>query len=128
VSRRRLALVAALGAAAPVAVGATLAARGGSSAPHPGLQEVGRIHAALHTIGRLCTHPADARNAPTLEQQAQTLLVFARRYPDSTFRIDDETGRTTSLLLVGREALRRCAPPLAHRLDDALPTSLRSMP
>ena len=127
-SRRRLALVAALGAAAPVAVGATLAARGGSTAPTPDLHDVSRVHAALHTIGRLCRHPADTRTAVTLELQARTLLVFARRYPDATFRIDDETGRTTSLLLVGREALRRCAPPLAQRLDAALPASLRSMP
>ena len=89
--------------------------------------EVNRIHAALHDIGARCG-PAAADPA-TLQQLAadvEVIVSFAQRYPDALFTIDDETGRSLSLLLVARDETAICAPVASQRADSALPAQFRA--
>lgn len=117
-----------------VALVALLAAvfvdRGRSPAParsaKPKPQEVRRVHAVLHGIEEACSGSrVGPRVSASLEANANTIVRFARKYPQVRFPIDDESGRALSLLLVAREALLPCAPLAAARVDRALPQKYR---
>lgn len=88
--------------------------------------EVQGVHDALHDIDARCV-PGRA-GASGLERDAEVILDFARRYPDARFPIDDETGRTLSLLMTAREGLRGCSPATAARIDAAVPPQYRLRP
>lgn len=119
---RRLIAALALGVGVLVALGAVLGPRLGETTAQPAGAEVDDVHAILHRLERTCGRsgrsPAARRQ---LDRDVGSILAFARAYPEARFQIDDETGRTLSLLLVGREATRRCAPQASARLDAALP-------
>ncbi len=113
-----------------LAFGGVLAAvesDGGSrTASAPGTAEIRRIHATLHAIDRVCTRAhIDPATRRLLERDARMFARFARTYPQARFQIDDEDARPVSMLLVAREALRRCAPGAAAIVDAALPANMR---
>ncbi|MEU0680133.1 MULTISPECIES: hypothetical protein [Streptomyces] len=83
------------------------------------------VHDALHTIDARCRAKGGDVEQAALTRDVDTIIDFSRRYPDARFPIDDETGRTLSLLLVTRQSLRDCAPALAARVDRALPSDFR---
>ena len=85
--------------------------------------EVRDVHDALHDIDNRCRPGRSGGYA--LEHDADVILAFAQRYPDATFPIDDETGRTLSLLLTARQGLQVCTGATAARIDRALPMSYR---
>ncbi len=85
--------------------------------------EVQGVHDVLHDIDARCQPRRPGGNA--LERDAEMILGFAQRYPDARFPIDDETGRTLSLLLTARRGLQVCAPAAAARIDRALPPNYR---
>ena len=87
--------------------------------------EVDRIHAALHEMGAVCTRDADEATQVRIETAVDLLVEFALRYPNATFQIDDETGRSLGLLLVARNEMQVCAPRAAARANAALPSQYR---
>lgn len=104
----------------------------GSATPAaPGLQTAApqdaarRVHDSVHALGRICK-PGATNLTPRVRPHVETVLNFARRYPDASFPIHDETGTAVSLLLVTREGLRTCAPPLVDSVNQALPPQYRS--
>jgi hypothetical protein len=124
---RRVAVAIALFVGALVALGAIFASRGGEGAAQPTAAEVARVHAILHRLDRTC---ARSRGLPAarkqLDRDVDTILAFTVAYPEARFPIDDESGTALSLLLVTREATRRCAPDASRRFDDALPEQFRT--
>lgn len=89
--------------------------------------QVGRVHAALHDIGARCGPTAANPSArQQLAADAEVIVSFAERYPEALFTVDDEAGRTLSLLLVARDELRICAPAASRRADLALPPQFRA--
>lgn len=88
--------------------------------------DVQRVHEALHDIDARCS--LGRPGGGDLEHDAGVILDFAQRYPDARFPIDDETGRTLSLLMTAREGLDGCAPAVAARIDAALPPQYRRRP
>jgi hypothetical protein len=92
--------------------------------------QVRRVHEAMHDIAARC-QPGVAASEDTrreLDRDVEVILVFARGFPDARLQIDDESGRTLSLLLGVRDDLRRCAPTVAGRLDPAIPPPYRQQP
>jgi hypothetical protein len=121
---RRVGAALALLIGAMLALGGILAARGRSAEPLP--SEVRRLHDVLHGLGTACVRSGRSRSERRrLDRGVDTILAFARAYPEARFQIDDETGRAVTVLLVAREAVQRCAPDAAARLDEALPKGLR---
>lgn len=85
-----------------------------------------RVHQALHALGRICK-PNDTTNQTSQARRpVAVILDFARRYPKTTFHIDDETGTAISLLIVVRQSLRSCAPSLMSRVNRALPSQYQT--
>lgn len=112
----------ALGVGVLVALGAVVGPRLGETAAQPTAAEADDVHAILHRLERTCARSGRSPAARAqLDRDVATILAFARAYPEAQFQIDDETGRTLSLLLVAREATRRCAPQASARLNAALP-------
>ncbi|MFF7643867.1 hypothetical protein [Streptomyces canus] len=91
----------------------------------PPAVDVRRVHNALHDIDARCGTAVSGKARAELEGDADTVTAFARRYPDASFRVDDETGTTLSLLLVVRQGLRDCAPTATARVNQALPPEYR---
>jgi hypothetical protein len=126
-TRRLAAPAGAAALALAAAVALTLTEDGAS--PVPTAVQVQAVHRALHDIDAQCPgagkDPVDAQSR--VQGDVETIVAFAQRYPDAAFPfpIDQETGRTQSLLLVARQAMRTCAPALASRLNLALPQRLR---
>ena len=89
-------------------------------------REVERMHDALHALGRECDKDESRRSAARIERAVDTVLSFARRYPEGRFAVDDETGSALSLLVATREDLRSCAPAASARVSDVLPPGLRN--
>ena len=89
------------------------------------VRHVRRVHAALHDIAARCTPTPDVTARPGLEDDARLIVTFARRFPGSRFRIDDEWGTPLSLLLVTRHELADCLPGAAAIADQALPSDVR---
>ena len=91
---------------------------------NPPATEVQRVHDALHDISDRCPRntQAGAGEQRQVDRDIDVILGFAERYPNAEFPIDDETGRTLSLLLATHDDLRTCAPAAAARVDRALPT------
>ncbi|GAA1219387.1 hypothetical protein GCM10009665_06840 [Kitasatospora nipponensis] len=87
-----------------------------------------RVHDAMHDIADHCAPQTGATARPELAHDAQVIVAFAQRYPNATFPVDDETGRTLSLLLATRQDLGRCEPEAAARVDQALPPQFRAAP
>jgi hypothetical protein len=120
-----IALAVAVGAL--VALGAILAARGSDRPAQPAAREVERVHAILHRLERTCARNRRSGAARArLERDVDTILAFTAAYPEARFPIDDESGSAPSLLLVAREATRRCAPAASQRLEQALPEQFRN--
>ena len=95
---------------------------GESFTPAPPAQ-VRRVHEAMHDIAARC-QPGVSAGEDTrreLDRDVDVILDFARGFPDTRLQIDDESGRTLSLLLGVRDDLRRCAPAVAARLDPVIP-------
>ena len=84
------------------------------------------VHDALHDLDARCTRASTPGATQAIAHDTDVIVAFSERYPDAVFPIDDETGRTLSLLLVARQSLRRCAPYLVSRIDALLPFDLRS--
>lgn len=110
--------------------------RPASTGPNPGITEpatgspvpsaeVDRVHGALHELASQCQAGIDEVTRQRLDQDVEMMVEFSRRYPDSRFPIDDETGGPVGLLLVARNALERCAPESAAKADSALPPEFR---
>ena len=93
-----------------------------SSAPPA---QVEGVHQALHRLGDQCEPVRNDRSKSVIKRDVDTILAFARRYPEGRFPIDDETGSVLSLLLVARDTLRPCEPAEAARVDRALPSEFR---
>lgn len=124
---RRLTAALGLGLGALVALGAVLGPRLGETAAQPTTAEVDDVHAVLHRLEKTCARSRSSPAARTrLDRDVATILAFSRAYPEARFQIDDESGRTLSLLLVAREATRRCVPEASARLDAALPERYRT--
>lgn len=83
---------------------------------------VQRVHRALHAIGRICQPGDPADRTGQVRPHVQTIVDFARTYPEVSVPLDDETGTTVSLLVVVRYSLRSCSPALAERVNQALPS------
>lgn len=88
--------------------------------------EVQDVHDALHDIDSRCQPGRVGGNE--VDRDADVILGFAQRYPDAIFPVDDETGRTLSLLLTARQGLQICADATADRIDRALPPRYRLRP
>lgn len=86
-----------------------------SSAPSA---EVEAIHADLHDIGERCR--GFSPDAIAIRSDIDRILAFAARYPIGRFPIDDETATASSLLVVTREAVRKCAPGEVARIEVAI--------
>jgi hypothetical protein len=84
------------------------------------------VHDALHDLDARCTKANAPGATHAIVRDTDVIVAFSERYPDAIFPIDDETGKTLSLLLVVRQSLRACAPELVSRLDALLPLDLRS--
>ena len=94
-------------------------------APRPKSQapkdEAQRVHLALHAIGRICESVGTTNRTALVRPHIDTILDFARRFPNVSFPVDDETGATVSLLIVARDGVRTCAPSLVDTINSALP-------
>jgi hypothetical protein len=90
--------------------------------------EAQQVHAALHDIGDWCRTTPSRRAQTRLDHDADLILTFARRYPEATFPIDDETGRALTLLMTTRQALSTCSPAAAARVGRALPRQFMNTP
>lgn len=93
----------------------------------PPQEQVDVVHAALHTIGSRCaqrTNPG-GRAQDELAKNVDTIVLFARRYPNSRFPIDDESGTALSLLFATRDELRVCSPRQAARINQVMPAEFR---
>ena len=104
---------------------ATAAPSPTAAAVTPPAAQVRPVHEALHDIDSRCRAKSGDVEQTALTRDVDTIIDFSRRYPDARFPIDDETGRTLSLLLVTRQSLRDCVPALAARVDGVLPSDLR---
>jgi len=87
--------------------------------------QVEAVHQALHSLGDQCRLGKSDRSDASINRNVDTLLTFARRYPEGRFAIDDETGSALSLLFVARDTLRPCDSVEAARVDLALPSKFR---
>lgn len=85
-----------------------------------------QIHRALHGLGKICKPDDTTVRTARARPPVKAILSFARRYPNVSFAIDDETGTTVTLLMVTREALRTCAPSLMAQVNQSLPPEYRS--
>lgn len=85
--------------------------------------DVQGVHDALHDIDYRCG--PGRSGGSEVERDAEVILDFAQRYPDARFPVDDETGRTLSLLMTARQGLGGCSPAIAARIDGALPPRYR---
>lgn len=79
------------------------------------------IHRALHTLGRVCRPGAVTDPASRARRPVAVILDFARRYPNVSFPVHDETGTTLSLLFVARDEVQSCAPSLTARVELLIP-------
>lgn len=80
------------------------------------------IHRALHTLGSVCKPGDDTKQTSRARPPLEVILDFARRYPNVSFPIHDETGTTLSLLFVARDSVRSCAPTLMPRVERLIPS------
>lgn len=90
-------------------------------------QRVQQVHDAMHVIAARC-EPGVAAGPEAerdLNRSTEVILTFARDFPDARLQIDDESGRTLTLLLGVRDDLLRCAPAVAGRMDPAIPPQFR---
>ena len=90
-------------------------------------RRVQQVHDAMHAIAGRCrpgvtVGPQAQRD---LHRSTEVILTFARDFPDARLEIDDESGRTLSLLVGVRDDLLRCAPAVAKRMDPAIPPQFR---
>jgi hypothetical protein len=89
-------------------------------------EQASPVHDALHDLDARCAKANAPGSTQAIARDTEVIVAFSERYPDAVFPIDDERGRTLSLLLVVRQSLRTCAPELVSRLDTLLPLDLRS--
>ncbi|MFE1310495.1 hypothetical protein [Streptomyces sp. NPDC058755] len=109
--------------------GSASGAAGATASPAvPPAADVRPVHEALHDIDARCKPEADREARVRLRADADVIVAFARRYPNAAFPVDDETGRTLSLLLVARQSLRGCDATATARVDGALPDQFRGEP
>lgn len=91
--------------------------------------QVTELHKALQDLDTACSRGRPgATTQQAVERDTEVVVEFAKRYPNAVFPLDEETGRTLSVLLVARYTLRQCAPQLVARIDALLPSDLRSTP
>lgn len=79
------------------------------------------VHRALHVLGRVCRPGASTDQASHAQRPVQVILTFARKYPNVSFPLHDETGTTLSLLFVARNEVQSCAPSLTARIERRIP-------
>lgn len=79
------------------------------------------VHRALHTLERTCARGDGTERTARARPPLEVILDFARRNPDVSFPIHDETGTTLSLLFVARASLGSCAPGLVPRVERLIP-------
>ena len=84
------------------------------------------VHRALHTLGRVCRPGAVTDQVSRARRPVAVILDFARRYPNVSFPVHDETGTTLSLLFVARSEVQSCAPALTARVERLIPPEFLS--
>ncbi|AWK76806.1 hypothetical protein CBI38_35960 (plasmid) [Rhodococcus oxybenzonivorans] len=74
-------------------------------------------------MAALCAPDTDEAAQRRIESDVDLLVAFARAYPDASFPIDDETGRSLGLLLIARKEMQVCAPDRGRprRTPTAIP-------
>ena len=95
-----------------------------AAATAPPSREITRLSAALAGIGTRCRDHRSRRDR-RLAADAAAIVAFTRRYPHASFVLDDEHATPLAVLLVARQALRGCDPPVAATIDAALPAGYR---
>ena len=79
------------------------------------------VHRALHMLDRVCRPSGGTDQASRARRSVSVILDFARRFPNVSFPVHDETGTTLSLLFVARDEVQDCAPALAGRVERLIP-------
>ena len=79
------------------------------------------VHRALHTLGRVCRAGGGSDKASEARRPVTLILDFARRFPNVSFPVHDETGTTLSLLFVARDEVQDCAPALTAQVERLIP-------
>lgn len=81
------------------------------------------VHQALHSLGRVCRRGGDTDQASASRARGpvNVILAFARRFPNVSFPVHDETGTTLSLLFVARNEVQDCAPALTAQVERLIP-------
>lgn len=81
------------------------------------------VHRALHNLGRVCRRggDTDTDQASRARRPVNVILAFARRFPNVSFPVHDETGTTLSLLFVARDEVQDCAPALTAQVERLIP-------
>lgn len=86
-------------------------------------EDVQVAHDALHVIGEQCLEADPDRDV--IVMSVDSILDFAQRYPTGRFPIDDETATATTLLVVTRDAVEKCAAWAVPEVEAELPADLR---
>ena len=86
-------------------------------------EDVQVAHDALHEIGEQCLEADPDRDA--IGASVDSILEFSRRFPTGRFPIDDETATATTLLVVTRDAVEKCAAWAVPEVEAELPADLR---
>ena len=84
------------------------------------------VHRALHVLDRVCRPGGGTEQASRARRSVTVILDFARRYPNVSFPVHDETGTTLSLLFVARNEVQSCAPALTARVERLIPPEFLS--
>lgn len=79
------------------------------------------VHRALHSLGRVCRRGGGTDRASRARRPVTVILDFARRFPNVSFPVHDETGTTLSLLFVARDEVQDCAPALTVQVERLIP-------
>ena len=79
------------------------------------------VHRALHGLGRVCRRGGGTDRASRARRPVNVILDFARRFPNVSFPVHDETGTTLSLLFVARNEVQDCAPALTAQVERLIP-------
>ena len=96
-----------------------------TSSERPPRERVGRVHQALHALGKECKSSWRPGAAARLRHPLSRLEAFAGDYPAAQFRIDGEHGTTLALLIVVWNQLKSCDQALAGEVERLIPPEYR---